>query len=115
MYDTEIIVYYYSIQAILFRGFPVDDVNQFTQCVEATGLQGMDYVGGAAVRTQLTSRVFTANESPPSEKIPFHHEMSQVPEPPTHLFFYCALPPSVGGEVQYLYITYTPSEIILIN
>jgi hypothetical protein len=29
------------------------------------------YIGGAAVRTQLTTRVFTANESPSSEKIPF--------------------------------------------
>ena len=34
--------------------------------------------GGAAVRTQITENVFTANESPSSEKIPFHHEMSQV-------------------------------------
>ena len=36
------------------------------------------YEGGAAVRTQITENVFTANESPSSEKIPFHHEMSQV-------------------------------------
>lgn len=59
----------------------------------------MDYIGGAAVRTQITSRVFTANESPASEKIPFHHEMAQVPLPPTHLFFYCEIPPAIGGEV----------------
>jgi hypothetical protein len=59
----------------------------------------MAYIGGAAVRTQITSRVFTSNESPPSEKIPFHHEMSQVPEPPTHLFFYSEIPAEVGGEV----------------
>ena len=38
-------------------------------------IRGMEYVGGAAVRTQLTPRIFTANESPPTEKIPFHHEM----------------------------------------
>jgi alpha-ketoglutarate-dependent taurine dioxygenase len=62
----------------------------------------MEYIGGAAVRTQLTDRVFTANESPPSEKIPFHHEMSQVPHPPTHLFFYCEQAPEVGGETPLL-------------
>jgi hypothetical protein len=38
----------------------------------------MHFTGGAAVRTQITDKVFTANESPSSEKIPFHHEMSQV-------------------------------------
>jgi hypothetical protein len=38
----------------------------------------MPFTGGAAVRTQITDKVFTANESPSSEKIPFHHEMSQV-------------------------------------
>ena len=52
------------------------------------------------MRTQITERVFTANESPSSEKIPFHHEMSQVPKPPTHLFFYCEIPPVEGGEVR---------------
>lgn len=49
---------------------------------------------------QVTPRVFTSNESPPSEKIPFHHEMAQVPEPPTHLFFYCEVPTLTGGEVS---------------
>lgn len=62
----------------------------------------LSITGGAAVRTQITERVFTANESPSSEKIPFHHEMSQVPEPPTHLFFYCQTPPEEGGEVKLL-------------
>lgn len=65
------------------------------------------YIGGAAVRTQLTSRVFTANESPSSEKIPFHHEMAQTPHPPTHLFFFCEVEPSTGGETPIL-----PSSLI---
>ena len=56
----------------------------------------------SAVRTQLTERVFTANESPSSENIPFHHEMAQVPSPPTHLFFFCEQPPSVHGETPIL-------------
>ena len=62
----------------------------------------MEYLGGAAVRTQLTDRVFTANESPASEKIPFHHEMAQTPAPPTHLFFYCEQAASTGGETPIL-------------
>jgi len=27
------------------------------------------------------------------------HEMSQVPEPPTHIMFFCEHPAEVGGEV----------------
>ena len=86
-------------KGILFRNSGINTVQDFHDAIEATSLDGMDYLGGAAVRTQLTSRVFTANESPASEKIPFHHEMSQVPSPPTHLFFYCETPPETGGKL----------------
>jgi hypothetical protein len=86
-------------KAIYFRNFPVTNVQHFDRIIQATGLKEMAYIGGAAVRTQITPRVFTSNESPASEKIPFHHEMSQVPEPPTHLFFYCEIPSEAGGEV----------------
>lgn len=89
-------------KAILFRNFTITDPQGFHEVIEASGLEGMEYVGGAAVRTQITSRVFTANESPSSEKIPFHHEMSQVPEPPTHLFFFCERAPADGGETPIL-------------
>ena len=87
-------------KAIYFRDFPVANVEDFDRLVQATGLKDMPYIGGAAVRTQVTPRVFTSNESPASEKIPFHHEMSQVPDPPTHLFFYCEYPSDKGGEVS---------------
>lgn len=53
-------------KAILFRGFDVSNAQDFHDVIEATGYEPMDYIGGAAVRTQLTNRVFTANESPPS-------------------------------------------------
>lgn len=92
-------------KAILFRGFLPGGENShedFHEFVIATELSDMPYIGGAAVRSQLTSRVFTANESPSSEKIPFHHEMAQTPDPPTHLFFYCATQPSSGGETPLL-------------
>jgi hypothetical protein len=87
-------------KAILFRNFAADTVDKFDKFIDATNLHSMPYVGGAAVRTQITSKVFTANESPPSEKIPFHHEMAQVPFPPTHILFYCEIPAEVGGEVR---------------
>lgn len=88
--------------ALLFRGFLSSSHEDFDELVVASGYCGMSYVGGAAVRTQLTERVFTANESPSSENIPFHHEMAQVPSPPTHLFFFCETPAGEGGETPIL-------------
>ncbi|MEE2752170.1 MAG: TauD/TfdA family dioxygenase [Myxococcota bacterium] len=85
--------------AILLRGFPIRKPGDFDAVVQAAGFLGMPYVGGAAPRTDvLKGRVLTTNESPPSEPIPFHHEMSQVPKPPAYLLFYCDVPPEQGGE-----------------
>lgn len=84
--------------AVLFKGFPVNSASDFNDVVEAFGYQELPYVGGAAPRTNVVGRVFTANESPPDQKIPFHHEMAQVPEYPSKLFFYCEVEPGSGGE-----------------
>lgn len=64
--------------AVVFRGFPVKTASDFNHVVEAFGYKELPYVGGAAPRTNVVGRVFTANESPPDQKIPFHHEMAQV-------------------------------------
>lgn len=84
--------------AVLFRGFPVNTASDFNDVVEAFGFEELPYVGGAAPRTNVVGRVFTANESPPDQKIPFHHEMAQVPEFPSKLFFFCEVEPGSGGE-----------------
>jgi len=90
--------------AVLFRGFPVPDANGFEAMLNRTNYENMPYVGGAAPRTQVTtSRIVTANESPASEKIPFHHEMAQVPTPPGYIFFYCDTAPSKGGATSILH------------
>ena len=88
--------------AILFKGFQVDTPDKFNAMVETFGFDNFPYVGGAAVRRQLAPRVFTTNESPPSEKIPFHHEMAQVPSFPSKVFFQCETPPTTGGETPVL-------------
>ncbi|CAI5522464.1 unnamed protein product [Closterium sp. Naga37s-1] len=88
--------------AVLLRGLPLESPCDFNEVVEAFGLDELSYVGGAAPRTKVAPRVFTANESPPDQKIPFHHEMAQVPEYPTRLFFFCETPPATGGETPIL-------------
>lgn len=88
----------HSSGAVLFRGFPIHSAQDFNEFVVAFGYEELPYVGGAAPRTNVLGRVFTANESPPDQPIPFHHEMAQVPEYPAKLFFYCEVEPAVGGE-----------------
>ena len=71
--------------AILLRGCPIDEPADFERLLDDVGFPRMPYVGGAAPRTAVTSRVLTSNESPPSEPIPFHHEMTS--SKPTGLHF----------------------------
>uniref|UniRef100_A0A0G4H0Q4 TauD/TfdA-like domain-containing protein n=1 Tax=Chromera velia CCMP2878 TaxID=1169474 RepID=A0A0G4H0Q4_9ALVE len=85
--------------AVLFRDFPIQTPEDFAAFVEALGEENFPYIGGNAVRTNVVRDVvFTANESPPSEKIPWHHEMAQLPEYPTKLLFFCERPAARGGE-----------------
>lgn len=88
--------------AVLLRGLPLATAADFDAVVSALGYPELPYVGGAAPRTNVVGRVFTSNESPPDQKIPFHHEMAQVPEFPARLFFFCEVPPSEGGETPIL-------------
>jgi len=84
--------------AILFRGFPITTPENFDSFVKAFHYEPLPYVGGAAPRRVITGNVFTANEAPPDQLIPFHHEMAQVPTFPAVLYFYCDLAPSSGGQ-----------------
>lgn len=90
--------------ALLLRGFPVDSSLAFERMLDSTDYLNMPYIGGAAPREKVTeSRIVTANESPATEKIPFHHEMAQVPTPPGYIFFYCDTPSPVGGSTSILH------------
>ncbi|KAI9162309.1 hypothetical protein LWI28_026006 [Acer negundo] len=84
--------------AVLFKGFDVKTAQDFNEVVEAFGYEEFPYEGGRAPRTNVVGRVFTSNESPPDQKIGFHHEMAQAPESPSELFFFCEVAPTSGGE-----------------
>lgn len=65
--------------AVLFRGFHVSSASDFNDVVVSSGYEDFSYgVGGAGSRTKVIDRVYTANEAPPDQNIPFHHEMSHV-------------------------------------
>lgn len=85
--------------ALLFRGFDVPDPQAFDAAVEGYGEPGFTYEDSLsnAVRTNVTPRVFTANEAPPTTEIFLHHEMAQTPLYPAKLFFYCEIAAENGG------------------
>ncbi len=85
--------------ALLFRGFDVPDPVAFDAAIEAYGDPGFTYEDSLsnAVRTNVTPRVFTANEAPPTTEIFLHHEMAQTPLYPAKLFFYCEIAADTGG------------------
>ncbi|MBX7541243.1 TauD/TfdA family dioxygenase [Qipengyuania sphaerica] len=85
--------------AVLFRGFDVPDPFAFDAAVAGYGEPGFTYEESLsnAVRVNVTERVFTANEAPPSTTIFLHHEMAQTPLYPSKLFFYCEVAPDEGG------------------
>ena len=85
--------------ALLFRGFDVPDAEAFDAAIEGYGEAGFTYEDSLsnAVRTNVTPRVFTANEAPPSTEIFLHHEMAQTPIYPSKLFFYCEIAEMTGG------------------
>ncbi|MEL6485979.1 MAG: TauD/TfdA family dioxygenase, partial [Pseudomonadota bacterium] len=85
--------------ALLFRGFDVRDAHAFDAAIEGYGEPGFTYEDSLsnAVRTNVTPRVFTANEAPPSTEIFLHHEMAQTPIYPSKLFFFCEIAEMTGG------------------
>lgn len=94
-----------SHKALLFQNQDEPfNVEGFGSFLMSLGLEYYPYIGGAAPRTVIPVKasdqaiIFTANESPPDQPIPFHHELAQTPNPPEYVFFYCDVPPGEGGQ-----------------
>jgi len=90
--------------AVLLRGCSVNTAQDFGAMSGALPCEGYDYVGGAAPRTELVpGLVFTSNESPPDQPIPFHHELAQAPDPPAYILFYCEVESKEGGATPIIH------------
>ena len=86
-----------DFDAVLLRGFAAESAQDFSDFVTALDLQGFEMGCSAAPRTNVAPGVFTANEAPPTEPIPFHHEMAQCDERPEYVMFFCEVPAQMGG------------------
>ena len=84
--------------AVLLRGFDAAAcAMDFSRFVTTLELGDFEMGCSAAPRTNQAPGVFTANEAPPSEPIPFHHEMAQCDEKPSYVLFFCEFPAVEDG------------------
>lgn len=83
---------------LLLRGFgAAESAIDFSRFATTMRLGDFDAGCSAAPRTNVAPGVFTANEAPPTEPIPFHHEMAQCDDRPDYLFFFCERPAAAKG------------------
>ncbi len=83
--------------AVVVKDTGIVAPEEWAAAICALGLKEMEYIGGAAVRKLVVGtegrmanpQIVTTNESPPDQPIPFHHELAQTPDPPSHISFYC--------------------------
>ena len=87
--------------AVLLRDW-CSSPDNFDEFCTSFQLQKYRYLEGAAPRTKVSKNVFTANESPADQLIPFHHELAQTKHPPKYLFFFCDQPPEKNGRTLLL-------------
>jgi alpha-ketoglutarate-dependent taurine dioxygenase len=84
--------------AILFRGFGVDDVDEFGRfMLEASG-ELLPYTYRSSPRTQVKGNVYTSTEYPADEFIPFHTEMSYTNSWPMRIGFLSLIVAETQGE-----------------
>lgn len=98
-YKSELLSLVEQHGAILLRGWGKSnytDFSEITNVLEKNNNFNMSCSAGP--RIEVAHRVFTANEAPPRDKIPFHHEMAQCGNPPAFVIFFCDTPSSRGGN-----------------
>ncbi|AEK62011.1 TauD/TfdA family dioxygenase [Collimonas fungivorans] len=84
--------------AVLLRGLPLQDAEDFRRAVAAMAPELRDYSGGTSPRSQVADGVYTSTEYPKHLEIPLHNEMSYASRWPQRLYFFCNTPPGSGGE-----------------
>src|ERR1700741_4109793 len=84
--------------AILFRGFGMDDVDEFQRFMQSTAGDLLPYTYRSSPRTQVKGNVYTSTEYPADQRIPFHTEMSYTNTWPMKIVFLSLIVAATGGE-----------------
>lgn len=88
--------------ALLFRGFPVKNADDYDALFSAFGYPNFTYKESLsnAVRINFTEYVFTANEAPKNVEIFLHNEMAQTPINPKIISLFCETAAEEGGATS---------------
>lgn len=84
--------------AVLFRGFPVDSVDEFHRFAAAIAGELLEYKERSSPRHEEGDRVYTSTDYPPDQRIFLHNEHSYARRFPRKLFFCCLTPAEKGGQ-----------------
>ncbi|KAJ5632581.1 hypothetical protein N7490_008920 [Penicillium lividum] len=84
--------------ALLFRGLPIYNAEDFSKFAHAFGYKPHEIIGIVVDRPLLAPNVSPANEAPKEVLIYNHNESPQVPHAPEYIFFYGHHTPEKGGE-----------------
>ena len=68
--------------AVVLRGFPIDNVHDFSTFVSGISAKPLGYKAGAAFRNSVAENVFTASNEPAVLNLEPHNEMSYKEEWP---------------------------------
>lgn len=83
--------------ALLFRGLPIHDSNDFSRFVHAFGFKPHELIGNVKGGGELAPAVSYANEAPPHVQIYSHNESAHVPNAPGYIMFYGHRVPELGN------------------
>ncbi|MFE3576473.1 TauD/TfdA family dioxygenase [Lysinibacillus sp. NPDC059133] len=83
---------------ILFRGFNVNNSNDFSELVNNYSSNLVNYIERTTPRLQMSDNIYTSTEHPANQTIEMHNELSYSVISPQLIWFYCLVPPKVGGE-----------------
>jgi hypothetical protein len=84
--------------ALMFRGFAIQSSADFANFVAPIPTVSFDYAGGGTPRDAVASNVYESTRLPPIQTLPLHQEMSNLPNFPGRVAFYCQTPSEQGGE-----------------
>ena len=84
--------------AVLWRGFPLRDSEDFATMMADFEPYAQGYVGGTTDRKAIKGQVMEATRTPEEVYILLHQEMSYLPSNPRLVALYCKQPSPVGGE-----------------
>lgn len=83
---------------VLFRGFEIENTEQFREFASDFGHPLLTYEFGSTPRTNVGKGVYTSTEYPAHQHIPLHNEQAYSRDWPMNIWFYSIIAAQTGGE-----------------